>query len=76
MQHIREKDSGIEIILRWALRTKGYRYQKNCIVIKENKTQDNVMLYRFYTERRLRIEYTILVAYRCYLLAKKELNNG
>lgn len=29
MQHIRSKDSGIEVALRRALWTKGYRYRKN-----------------------------------------------
>lgn len=71
MQHIREKDSGIEIILRWALRMKGYRYQKNCTVIKENKIQGNAMLYGFHTGCRLHMEYIIWVVYRCYLLAKR-----
>lgn len=30
MQHIRSKDTSIEIILRKALWQKGYRYRKNC----------------------------------------------
>lgn len=30
MQHIRNKDTGIEITLRKALWHKGYRYRKNC----------------------------------------------
>lgn len=30
MQHIRSKDTDIEVILRKALWKKGYRYRKNC----------------------------------------------